>query len=263
MKKQLKAGVIIGLFVFLILWIFQPFGTYEYTIAFKALFLLGYGLISAFSYILFFSAGFFFFKKWFSEDKWNISKEIITFVTVFCFLGFLSLLYHHQFTGSRKISFSEYIYFMKFVFLVGIFPFAVLYYQKWLTLKLALSKDDRTPTEENVEYITFYSNNKKESPVTLPEQAVLFLKAEGNYVEIVSILNKHQQKYLIRNTLNQISEDLPDNFSKVHRSYVVNKQRAKNLLIEGSSYKLQFDLDDIKIPVSRAAVKKIKIWLQL
>ncbi len=263
LRMHLRAGCIIGLFVFLILWIFQPFGTYEYTIAFKALFLLGYGITSALSYNLFYTAGFLIFTKWFYQQKWNLVKETVTFLLVLSLIGFTSLLYHHHFVGNNPITFSAYFYFMKYVILVGIFPFSILYYHKWISSKLTVTKEAEYKTKEALTTISFFSNNKKEDPVCLTENEILFLKAEGNYVEIVSTENGQKQKYLVRNTLNQLAKQLPESgFSKVHRSYIANKTRAKSILIEGSSYKLQFDYEDLKIPVSRSAVKDIKTWFK-
>lgn len=71
---------------------------------------------------------------------------------------------------------------------------------------------------------------------------ILFIKGDGAYVEI------HTQKGMIlqRKLLKEMESELPDFFTRVHRSYLVNKQyveqRASNsLLINGN-----------EIPVSRS-----------
>lgn len=45
-----------------------------------------------------------------------------------------------------------------------------------------------------------------------------FIKADGNYVEVYS----NKKKHLLRVTLEDLIEKLPDNFIRVHRSFVIN-----------------------------------------
>ena len=250
LKKQIIAGGINGLFVFLILWIFQPFGTYEYTIAFKTLFLLGYGVITSASYSLFFIAGFTFFPQWFSDSGWKIYKEVICFILVFNIMAFLCLIYHREFTGKYPLTFSEYFNFLQYVFLVGLFPFSVLYYQRWLAENLS-GRDLKTiESTDSQEPILIYSNNKKEPPAKVTEKEILFIKSEGNYLEIISEKNGALQKQVIRNTLNNILSSLPDHlFCKVHRSYIINKKRVTGIRLDGSNYELMTDFEKMTIPV--------------
>ncbi|WP_299519796.1 two-component regulator propeller domain-containing protein [Winogradskyella sp.] len=86
------------------------------------------------------------------------------------------------------------------------------------------------------EYITL--NNK--SKVYLND--LKFIKSDGNYLEFVI-----EDKTLIdRNKLKNVLEDLPPNFVRVHRSYVINKnfitaQNSTTLLLQSN----------IEIPLSR------------
>lgn len=263
LKKQIQVGGIIGFFVFFILWVFQPFGTYEFSIAFKSLFLLGYGVLTSVSYIVFFIAGIAIFPKWFASERWNLLKELFIFILVFNFMAFICLIYHHQFVGNYSITFSVYFDFLKYSALVGVLPFSVLYYQKWITLGLTTAEKTEHKEKTAPQNILFFSNNKKESPVVIPENEILFLKSEGNYVEIFSYRNGQLQKHFIRNTLNHVTTRLPaQNFPKVHRSYVVNKTYAKSIRLDGSGYELLFGIENIKVPVSRSSVKEIKSWFE-
>ena len=47
---------------------------------------------------------------------------------------------------------------------------------------------------------------------------ILYLKADGNYTDVVT----HKKTYKLRKTIKNLKEDLPESFVQVHRSYVVN-----------------------------------------
>lgn len=52
--------------------------------------------------------------------------------------------------------------------------------------------------------------------------AILYLKSEGNYTEIIT----QQKTYLIRSLLKQIIDKLPENyFMRIHRSYIINVKK--------------------------------------
>jgi len=70
---------------------------------------------------------------------------------------------------------------------------------------------------------------------------IQYIKSDNVYVEIFTA--KH--RYLQRKFLGQTSEELPPQFVRVHRSYLINmnlvSERTKNFMI----------IDGQKIPVSR------------
>ncbi len=79
---------------------------------------------------------------------------------------------------------------------------------------------------------------------------ILWLKAAGDYVEIVT----ESKKYLVRATMQALKENIPDkkNFLRVHRSYIIPMRKIEafqgnNLLINGT-----------KIPVGDTYQKQIK-----
>ncbi len=127
LKQQVIAGGIIGLMVFFILLVFQPFGTYGFSMAYKSLFLLGYGIIASLCYIVFYTAGHLLFPQWFSSGNWNIIKEVRCLILVIFLLTLASLLYHHQIIGNYTINGMAFLKFLKYTLSVAIVPFSVLY----------------------------------------------------------------------------------------------------------------------------------------
>lgn len=70
---------------------------------------------------------------------------------------------------------------------------------------------------------------------------IQYIKSDNVYVEIFT----EGRRYIQRKFLGQISKELPEQFVRVHRSYLVNMDRVSEL---NKTYIL---IDDQKIPVSR------------
>lgn len=259
LAKKIKVGGTIGLFVFFILLVFQPFGTYSFTMANKTFFLAGYGLVTAVSYMLFFAAGNWLFPKWFTKRKWNLLKELIVFFGVFNIMAFASLVYHHSIIGGYKITLSVYFNFLKYSIAIASIPFFVLYYQKWILSRMTKLNIENVDNLER-KTISFYSNNKNELPIVLSEDQILYLKSDGNYIEIFYLVDSKIEKQIIRNTLNNVQSNLPlESFYKIHRSHLVNLSYAKSIELNRSNYELSLKYGEIKLPVSRSVVKTLKL----
>ncbi len=54
---------------------------------------------------------------------------------------------------------------------------------------------------------------------------LLFVEAYGDYVKLTT----EKKKYVVHTTLAKIAKRLPDHFMKVHRSFIVNLKKIKNL----------------------------------
>ena len=69
-----------------------------------------------------------------------------------------------------------------------------------------------------------------------------YIKSDGNYLEFVT----DSKTIIDRNKIKAILEELPPNFVKVHRSYIINKNYVS--AVNRSNVILQ---PDINIPLSR------------
>ncbi|NVK51806.1 MAG: LytTR family transcriptional regulator DNA-binding domain-containing protein [Flavobacteriaceae bacterium] len=79
-------------------------------------------------------------------------------------------------------------------------------------------------------------------------ESLIYIKSEGNYLEFFT----EQEKYLDRNQLKKVLEELPVNFVKIHRSYIINKNYIK--LINSTSVVLT---TEVEIPLSRTFKKNL------
>jgi DNA-binding LytR/AlgR family response regulator len=81
---------------------------------------------------------------------------------------------------------------------------------------------------------------------------IIFLKSDNNYVEI----HTDTKTFIERTTLDELAEKLNDqDFIKVHRSYLVNKNHIKGL------HQNTVEVGAFKIPVSRRNLTLVKQYL--
>lgn len=82
-----------------------------------------------------------------------------------------------------------------------------------------------------------------------------YIKGANVYSEIITVNNQH---YLHDQPLNKLISQLPANFQRVHKSYIVNIQKVRQLKVaSGGKYHLFLD-QDIMVPVGRTYYKKLK-----
>ncbi len=98
--------------------------------------------------------------------------------------------------------------------------------------------------------------------LNIPAKHILYCKAAGDYVEIVSGSKESEQKTeLYSGSLRQLTGQLPSGFLKVHRSYLVNASHIHSLKRSPSGNgELRLESGDI-VPVSRTLFSQIKAAL--
>lgn len=97
---------------------------------------------------------------------------------------------------------------------------------------------EKAEMAKKVEKVSVLLNNK--SKVYL--DTLKYIKSDGNYLEFVT----DDKTIIDRNILKDILGDLPPNFVRVHRSYVINKN-----FIESLNSRTLFLKPNIEIPLSR------------
>lgn len=97
---------------------------------------------------------------------------------------------------------------------------------------------------------------KKTSGIQLIDiKEVLFIKADGHYSQ-VHLADK--QQHLHDKSIEKLTILLPDNFERIHRSYIVNMTQIRSISIEsGGSYHAVMG-NGLAIPISRSRYAKIR-----
>ena len=102
------------------------------------------------------------------------------------------------------------------------------------------------------------SDNK--TTLNLSEDELLFVKSDGNYIEVVT----KSDKYLIRSSIKKILDANPDTvLLRCHKSYIVNRSKIKSIQGNSKNYSLILSDYHSSIPVSRNIGKEIKSILSL
>lgn len=119
--------------------------------------------------------------------------------------------------------------------------------------KLNKQLDNRSVNTTESQTITFISEKGKPEFRLNPDE-IVYLKAEGNYIEVFYENDqKEQKKELLRNRLKAIETLLPESqFFQCHRSYLVNINRITRINRGGRDYELDLHGSEKAIPVSRA-----------
>jgi DNA-binding LytR/AlgR family response regulator len=85
--------------------------------------------------------------------------------------------------------------------------------------------------------------------VKLDTKDILFIRSEGNYIEII-LKNK---KHLIRTRLTDFLKELPEeNFVQVHRRYIIHKNKIDFL---GNGF---LTINNTEIPISKTFKDKFE-----
>ena len=91
--------------------------------------------------------------------------------------------------------------------------------------------------EQLSEYRTYFEIKKNGRLLKIPTDGIVFIKSEGNYLE----LHSDQGKFLYRETMNTIEAELsPIQFLRIHRSLLINKIYMSKCTYRGNAeYKIE------------------------
>lgn len=267
--KAILSAIFFGLFIFLFLRIFEPFGLNNYHSNLKTIKLLGYGAVTTFTLIANFLIFSKLFPKWFNRESWTVLKNICYTTWMFFCIGFGNLAYS---VSQRFLNFTldGFLFYQGMTILVGLIPVTIstfIVYNKRLSASLKQANELNSTInkrEESHTIVNIPSKNKSEE-LKIDIHSLLAVKAIENYVELYFQENNQLKKEILRNSLKEIELTLTNfNFiQKCHRSYLVNLQLVKHFNGNAQGLTLSFDHDlEIEVPVSRSYVKSIKENLQ-
>ena len=255
-----------GFVTFLVIALFAPFSFHDMNTSLRIGFAGLYGLIASGSVFLVVT----FIRKAYPSysERWTVGKEILStliVLTVICLLIFL-LLFSFQLTDLPALQLLEAV--LLNTLIISLFPVVVLvlfeqYNHQKKQWKKAHEMNERIanepPSRKNSLIQLVGENGKIE--LQLDPEELIFLKAEGNYVEVFYGSDQSQKK-LIRNRLKALAESLPvDLFFQCHKSYVINKRSIVS--VEGNARNFELKLRSVpdSIPVSRTKSEELMRFL--
>jgi hypothetical protein len=256
-KIKFIGALFFGVFIFLFLWIFQPFGISKYEdVALEICF--GYGLVTFIIVLINLFLLPIVFKKFFNPESWTIKHDLLISLWSLFTIAAGNYFYDTYYLNEHSYSFGYYIVITT---AVGIFPMA---FGSFLFERRMKKEHDeiadktneiiknRTKKLQNKDY-TFKSDTKNEV-IKLKANDLICIKSEGNYCEFYYNDSTLISKKLLRISLKKASEILKDEIEIVqcHRSYIANLKKVVRVDGNARNLSLHFDNMNFTIPISRS-----------
>jgi len=261
--QKWRETLLFGLFVFLFLLIFQPFGLSM--IKSKILILSGYGLITSFvvGHLNFVAPTL--FPAFYEEKNWFVWKEILSILSSIILIAGFNLVYSY-FLGFFEISFTNFFVFLGITISLGVFPVTISVLIKYYSAlrqnqqdaqplhdQLAKPNQLRAHHEGNLEL----RSSDDELVGIWPIDNIIRIEAAQNYVELYHLKSQELQRSLIRLPIKEVEAQAKKfpNLIRTHRSHMINLQHISE--VSGNAQGLQVLLDYQKqaVPVSRSRIK--------
>lgn len=256
--------VAFGVFVYLYLLLYRPFGASQLG-ADGVWFFAGFGGVVMFSLTINYLIMPRLFRKIFNPERWNVRKEFLFILSSFILIGFLNYVYNAT-VGAGIAPERTLLQFMGITVAVGLFPVVVMIFLMELYLNrrnqesasaLAQELEERPREAENTQLLQIVPETSKSKPLEINVADFIFAESDNNYVTVHFEDNGETRRELIRLSIKRLAEQIAEaqQIIRCHRSYLVNKNRIKD--VEGNARSLCVRLEGVEegIPVSRSFPK--------
>lgn len=264
-RHQILVSALFGLFIFVFLRFFQPFGLGEMTPN-KTMYVLGFGLITSLvmlaNYMLTprLAPGFF------DEDRWTVGKEILLGAWIIMLIS-ISNYQYHLWVARESMNLSAILSFIIVTTSVGIFPLTIMVLVNEIYLNRrhqnnASTLNQQIKSGEVSKHFTATALNLTIG--TLPNDSIsllvddlIFIQTQDNYCRVHFLDEGAVDTRLIRTTLKEVETQLSafTNLVRCHRSYMVNKQKISRVTGNARAYSIHFECCEEILPVSRGIKK--------
>lgn len=194
------------------------------------------------------------------RNEWTFIKEILSMLLVLSgtgiaiyFMGFLME------DPAGRWNFGTFFNSYFIALLMGIVPFGfltVINYRHLFHTEFSVEyKPDEVKTIKE-EKIRINSRLKKEELSFFPDE-LIYAESEGNYVAFYLADRDRIRKELIRNSMNEIEQQLSSigYFTRIHRAFIVNIRKVQSKKGNTLGYRLKLYGSEQEIPVSRQKVQ--------
>lgn len=286
--KRWKAVLIPSCIVFLILFLFQPFGISQMG-SYKIWVLLGYGLVSLLALCLSIYVFPAIFPLFHREQGWTLGKELLATLGSCLMIAIGNWVYTSCIFGWHILSWRGFM--ISVVWVAALAPFPITFFLMWdrnlqlaRNLKEALEMNFILSKRENAEkeLKKIHAEGEAESDLAIEEPVrlvfsggtkemlevdaytLLYIEAEGNYVRIAYRVGGKVQQKLVRATMKQAEEAVEacPYILRCHRAFLVNVRAVVRVDGNSQGYRLRLEGCEDEIPVSRAYAKEVKMRIE-
>jgi hypothetical protein len=262
-KRIVWISFLFGLFVFVFLRFFQPFGIAEMLTG-KTLMCAGFGMWCSLALLLL-NFGFVrIFPQLFEESRWTVGKEWLWVIFHCAFIGVGNAAFA-VLSGLASWSPGLLLAYGVYTVAVGVFPITV----SVLVTELRLNRQYRTASaafnihlpkhrpEETI--VTLPSVNKNEE-LSIPAKELICVEAADNYVTVYHNDAATVRKTMLRSTMKAQEEQLSavDTMFRAHKSYLINCDHIERVSGNAQGYRLHLQGMPEAIPVSRKQNEELR-----
>ena len=264
-RDQLLISLSFGLFIFLFLLFFQPFGLGNMDTN-KAVYVFGFGLITTFIMLANYTLSPRITSGFFDADKWTVGKDILYGIWNIISIALANYVYHMK-VGGQTIDPSAILSFIIITASVGAFPLTIMVFINELYLNDRHQKNASKISRQIESGVLANQLETKQKNIVIGDSEsdsiemnaddLIFVQASDNYCHIHFLANNKMSTRLIRTTLRNIETQVSDfpAMQKCHRSYMINRQKISKITGNARAYTIHFTVSDEKVPVSRGISK--------
>jgi signal transduction histidine kinase len=247
-----------GVFVFLFMVFFQPFGVNNYDPTES----INWQLVMALSVFSFFmSVGFAFTElllySFVIKTPTRLRLALWVAFTI-CWLAFCAFLIYNYLGEWHDWRLSSYFEFIGNIGALLLLPLtAAVVYLHMRSLHASLELAYKYGNDDGDQLLVLTAENQKDQ-FTIPMKLLVFIESDDNYISIHHLKNEQLTKMLFRKSLKSVQEDAKHPaLIRCHRSYMVNLMHVEQL--HGNRNKLEIHLTNVKesIPVSRQYIDDV------
>jgi len=247
---KLFSILVFGLFIFLFLYLFEPFGMSGLKPRQQFFISLGFGFVTTFVLFIFK----YFFEPVITKNRWTLGKNIVWDIFIASSIGvanyfYISLVFHQPFV------FKYLLLGIWTTMLVGSIPVTISYTVRFnriyrdALIEAAISPE-KTLWDEEV--IISAGNPKNE--LKLNPGNIVYLCSNDNYVTVVTVKDEVTSRVTIRGTLKSAESELINNkrFLRCHKCYIINLDYVATVRGHNQNMTVSLLNAATEIPVSRS-----------
>ncbi|BDD11795.1 hypothetical protein FUAX_42270 (plasmid) [Fulvitalea axinellae] len=255
-RQKLFVAFFHGLFVYLFLLFYKPFGVD--TLPDSAVYLIGYFVCLFITGVIWFFVWPQIFPKWFESKTWNVKKELLFFSSEGLSVSVLNYFYHYTFAPdlAPDYTFPEFIRITMLVALI-LFLVSVTVLKRVLlswNLKNEISQDLKQGEAIPTTKVTVKGNALKFGELDVSVDEFLFARSDNNYTTFFFWKDESLKKELLRVSLKSVAEQFSEveGIVRCHKSFIVNKDKIINISGNARSKNITLENYSAPIPVSRS-----------
>ncbi|MEJ5147085.1 MULTISPECIES: LytTR family DNA-binding domain-containing protein [unclassified Sphingobacterium] len=256
-QEIILTSTLVGILFYVLLIIYQPFGTSQFEHTYKYLLLFPYAVMTSFSFCTVNLLSL----QW--KKKWTIGLELFKAFLILFLISIFAYLYNSLYLSEVQLSVENFLYMFAYTTALGIPVSSIYILARFIYLN---NKDRSNEVRENYQHIektdncieeednlklcivSDYANFHQEMDV----DDFILAEAADNYCILHFYEKGILKKEMVRISLTKLLDQVEcDTIQKVHRSFIFNLRKVTKFKGNTAGYKISLENIDREVTVSR------------